>query len=266
MNARRRAFAPRKSGIVKEFSNRNVAWFTSNGKRTGHDPLVTFNLLATTRILLGGLGRLLEQGCSQFCQQGIDRGGCLRAHRRVGEVRQAVFSLLGDAAQLRPAETCRGTGLLRSRLGPPRYHMRQAGRAGTATSESGRSPALCRVETGNFADESKKVAVHGNGMTGMMPEPEKSSRARCQRAFAFAQSTCIGDAAQRPSFQIGRLSRTFDPCLAQMPMKRLALAKDLVGERGFEPPAPASRRQCSTRLSYSPTDDRLGAASRRGGL
>ena len=30
------------------------------------------------------------------------------------------------------------------------------------------------------------------------------------------------------------------------------LAK-LVGERGFEPPAPASRRQCSTRLSYSPT-------------
>ena len=30
----------------------------------------------------------------------------------------------------------------------------------------------------------------------------------------------------------------------------------LVGERGFEPPAPASRRQCSTRLSYSPTETR----------
>ena len=28
----------------------------------------------------------------------------------------------------------------------------------------------------------------------------------------------------------------------------------MVGERGFEPPAPASRRQCSTRLSYSPTE------------
>ncbi len=28
--------------------------------------------------------------------------------------------------------------------------------------------------------------------------------------------------------------------------------KNLVGERGFEPPAPASRRRCSTRLSYSP--------------
>ena len=30
----------------------------------------------------------------------------------------------------------------------------------------------------------------------------------------------------------------------------------MVGERGFEPPAPASRRQCSTRLSYSPTGTR----------
>src|SRR3546814_4211945 len=28
----------------------------------------------------------------------------------------------------------------------------------------------------------------------------------------------------------------------------------MVGKRGFEPPAPASRRQCSTRLSYSPTE------------
>ena len=27
---------------------------------------------------------------------------------------------------------------------------------------------------------------------------------------------------------------------------------DLVGVRGFEPPAPASRTQCSTRLSYTP--------------
>ena len=26
----------------------------------------------------------------------------------------------------------------------------------------------------------------------------------------------------------------------------------LVGVRGFEPPTPASRRQCSTRLSYTP--------------
>ncbi len=26
----------------------------------------------------------------------------------------------------------------------------------------------------------------------------------------------------------------------------------MVGVRGFEPPAPASRRRCSTRLSYTP--------------
>ena len=38
----------------------------------------------------------------------------------------------------------------------------------------------------------------------------------------------------------------------------------MVGERGFEPPAPASRRQCSTRLSYSPTDAR-GPRERAGG-
>src|SRR6056297_1122929 len=31
------------------------------------------------------------------------------------------------------------------------------------------------------------------------------------------------------------------------------VSKILVGVRGFEPPAPASRRQCSTRLSYTPT-------------
>lgn len=28
----------------------------------------------------------------------------------------------------------------------------------------------------------------------------------------------------------------------------------MVGKRGFEPPTPASRTQCSTRLSHSPTD------------
>lgn len=27
----------------------------------------------------------------------------------------------------------------------------------------------------------------------------------------------------------------------------------MVGVRGFEPPAPASRTQCSTRLSYTPS-------------
>ncbi len=38
---------------------------------------------------------------------------------------------------------------------------------------------------------------------------------------------------------------------------------ELVGERGFEPPAPASRRQCSTRLSYSPTESGRDACGGR---
>ncbi len=33
--------------------------------------------------------------------------------------------------------------------------------------------------------------------------------------------------------------------------------KSLVGVRGFEPPAPASRTQCSTRLSYTPAEARV---------
>ncbi len=36
-------------------------------------------------------------------------------------------------------------------------------------------------------------------------------------------------------------------------VKKFACVNSLVGVRGFEPPAPASRRQCSTRLSYTPT-------------
>jgi hypothetical protein len=38
--------------------------------------------------------------------------------------------------------------------------------------------------------------------------------------------------------------------------------KSLVGVRGFEPPAPASRTQCSTRLSYTPTKGSRLASSR----
>ena len=36
---------------------------------------------------------------------------------------------------------------------------------------------------------------------------------------------------------------------------------NLVGVRGFEPPAPASRRQCSTRLSYTPTKPSIVATT-----
>ncbi len=38
-----------------------------------------------------------------------------------------------------------------------------------------------------------------------------------------------------------------------VPRRREEKANGLVGVRGFEPPAPASRRQCSARLSYTPS-------------
>src|SRR5437764_2350957 len=40
------------------------------------------------------------------------------------------------------------------------------------------------------------------------------------------------------------------------------LLKELVGERGFEPPTPWSRTRCSTRLSHSPTQ-RAGESQQR---
>ena len=40
-------------------------------------------------------------------------------------------------------------------------------------------------------------------------------------------------------------------------LHRLGGGKSLVGVRGFEPPAPASRTQCSTRLSYTPAEARV---------
>ena len=49
-----------------------------------------------------------------------------------------------------------------------------------------------------------------------------------------------------------QVQRTCAPCLANNKGARGRLVS-LVGVRGFEPPAPASRRQCSTRLSYTPT-------------
>jgi hypothetical protein len=43
------------------------------------------------------------------------------------------------------------------------------------------------------------------------------------------------------------------------------MEKWLVGVRGFEPPAPASRTQCSTRLSYTPAEGGHIAAPRARG-
>src|SRR5215472_3344527 len=51
------------------------------------------------------------------------------------------------------------------------------------------------------------------------------------------------------------------------PVARAAAAAGVVGVRGFEPPAPASRTQCSTRLSYTPAEPRhIAFAPARGKL
>ena len=41
---------------------------------------------------------------------------------------------------------------------------------------------------------------------------------------------------------------------------------ELVGARGFEPPTPASRKQCSTRLSYAPARVSSGGLEGPAGL
>ena len=56
---------------------------------------------------------------------------------------------------------------------------------------------------------------------------------------------CASGAPPRIGGSAGPPSISFWPAIN--PQKRL------VGVRGFEPPAPASRRQCSTRLSYTPS-------------
>ena len=51
--------------------------------------------------------------------------------------------------------------------------------------------------------------------------------------------------------------RTAKLAIVMLGLPPAVLCVTMVGERGFEPPAPASRRQCSTRLSYSPTGTRF---------
>src|SRR5215467_10945356 len=63
-------------------------------------------------------------------------------------------------------------------------------------------------------------------------------------------------ACQRSATDVAFLCATLrDLALArsERPVKKCRIsAEKMVGVRGFEPPAPASRKQCSTRLSYTP--------------
>jgi hypothetical protein len=85
----------------------------------------------------------------------------------------------------------------------------------------------------------------------------------CSSAFGKApapESTIgIGRASVYFELEIPGAARLFlpvDDCNHSQPLHTDAVGiwwgKVLVGVRGFEPPAPASRKQCSTRLSYTP--------------
>src|ERR1700730_4985208 len=56
---------------------------------------------------------------------------------------------------------------------------------------------------------------------------------------------------------LGRIQVIDSQCMIAV----VSEGKQLVGERGFEPPTPWSRTRCSTRLSHSPTA--LRAATRK---
>jgi hypothetical protein len=76
---------------------------------------------------------------------------------------------------------------------------------------------------------------------------------------AGAETVCVGYPGQARASPMDqdRVSKGGTPWLRfghRKWRKINSLRAIVVGERGFEPPAPASRRQCSTRLSYSPTE------------
>src|SRR4051794_31286483 len=90
--------------------------------------------------------------------------------------------------------------------------------------------ALTPLRDGRYP---KRLLFRGRGAAGTSP---KRSALRELRLMAPAgEVQCVARALLPLGPSCGLFSREL-----------------LVGERGFEPPAPASRRQCSTRLSYSP--------------
>ena len=89
-----------------------------------------------------------------------------------------------------------------------------------------------------------------------------------QSGAAANVASAVGSPADGPRCQIKRSCETCNEAAVRAPPLDAAgfghngsvAGKYLVGVRGFEPPAPASRRQCSTRLSYTPAAARRIAA------
>src|SRR4051812_15517554 len=82
---------------------------------------------------------------------------------------------------------------------------------------------------------------------------------------AFPPAGVMGDLVLGVNPSGRRWSQPQSTALPPFRARGLGLfSEKMVGVRGFEPPAPASRTQCSTRLSYTPTLARNGVAPAQG--
>lgn len=98
-----------------------------------------------------------------------------------------------------------------------------------------------RAADGSVYQRNRSKGYQGGRNRSGLPRPFSHTTARI---------TCVKLPARWSSAN-AQVQRTSDYCLKNTISAQGRL--DLVGVRGFEPPTPASRRQCSTRLSYTPT-------------
>ena len=81
------------------------------------------------------------------------------------------------------------------------------------------------------------------------------AEALLMHAFHGAQGANIGQADAKGGGTASEKADLFAGTASRF--YRLGIQRrEMVGVRGFEPPAPASRKQCSTRLSYTPPTGR----------
>src|SRR5437588_498049 len=135
---------------------------------------------------------------------------------------------------------------------PARRHERGAGR-------------LRLLDLVADAERTRNIGLAQRAGSARRPDPcaKHPSQNRCRIGAPDHERTGGGDniACQRGA-NIGRwfAQRSAFCCRAAPPGKAADSygfpRKNLVGVRGFEPPAPASRKQCSTRLSYTPPTER----------
>ncbi len=69
--------------------------------------------------------------------------------------------------------------------------------------------------------------------------------------------------AYRSDAENGRTRQTMTGHADRRGYRFLGILREVVGARGFEPPTPRSRTECSTRLSHAPTGDEVCYVSTR---